>query len=234
MSITLPSVPIVPGINKSVQLPNANMIQSVIVTNKSPYDMVIIGVDASGPRWIPAATEDIFHSLGNNNGQISLSAFNTSALSPSPASNILVTVYFKNDKLPIGSWPHSVVSSTVQATNRMTFSNVTMGLNTPALTINLITGTSTIYLTGFDFSCANDTAVHSFGINISGVVSDNAGSLTYSYNTTVGASPIFIIKNFSPYLVSDPTHVPVQVFVSITSSIGVGPACTLVAYYYCV
>lgn len=116
MSQPLDPITLVPGQGQNIQLPNASNIQAVLLSNKSSYDLIVDGLEESGPRWHTAGTENLYVVAGHSAGKLSLSVYNNANISNPPSSIALGTIYLKGEKLPPGSWPVSIPTQTVSAT----------------------------------------------------------------------------------------------------------------------
>lgn len=136
MSIALDPISLVPGVGKTVSLPNPGNIQAVKFTNKSPYDAKFSGFGVLGTGWIASGTEIMLYSAIQNDGTINITLVNTANVTPANNGVVLLTEYEQGDDIPPGVWPISVPQ---QVVNNVTISTV----STPQ-TITPPAGTGTI------------------------------------------------------------------------------------------
>lgn len=136
MSIALDPISLVPGLGKTIPIPNPTNIQAIKFTNKSPYDAKFSGFGVLGTGWIPAGTEMMLYGAIQNDGTINITLVNTTGVTPANNGIVLLVEYEQGDDIPPGVWPISVPQQVVN--------NITINTATTPQTITPPSGTGTI------------------------------------------------------------------------------------------
>jgi hypothetical protein len=93
------------------------MIKAVKLSNKAPYDLVVEGLENTGPRWQAAGIEEWYFPNGACQGTVSLTAYNNASLSNPSAGIVLITPYYMSDVLPKNAGQSTTIpTQVVQAT----------------------------------------------------------------------------------------------------------------------
>lgn len=168
MSIPLNPIIISSTTSISVALKQTAAARALKVSNKSSFDLQLTGFGGFGSRWLASGVEDLLIDQGESSGQLSINAFNTANLQNPPSGACLITVYLKDEPLPVGNWPVSIPSQVVNSVSNTT--SIVENDGNPAGTVfvgSIVTGDGT----NKSVSITND------GIVIIGDVA-NPGSLT--------------------------------------------------------
>jgi len=218
MSIPLPPVVIQVGVQQVVQIADATKLYAIILSNKSQYDILIQGFGIQGQRWITSGLEMLLLSHNSNEGRLVITAYNNANITNPQAAIVLLTEYFVDEPIPIGTWPTSIPTQTVQATSSVTQANTLVNDgNAP--------GTLFIESTPSDAASSTVRVDNSGNVTIKG---DNAGTLTTLLQILAGASPSVILGALTA-LVTVVNNLTVGGDVTATDYLLSGPA--LVANY---
>lgn len=113
MSQALTPVVALPGVASRVTLNFPGGIYALKVTNGTPFDLTVSGFGFNGSGIIPAGLEYMLYAEVENSGAITILPINNNNINGTGVVNL--TAYFPDEPKPVGQWPSTVPTQTVQA-----------------------------------------------------------------------------------------------------------------------
>jgi hypothetical protein len=108
MGVVLKPITLTPGVPIPISLINLGNIQSIKVTNNSPFDLTVSGFGVQGQDIVAAKSEIRLYAAVKNEGYFNIFPVNNTGTLGSGTANIVV--YDVNENLPPGAWPQAVSS----------------------------------------------------------------------------------------------------------------------------
>lgn len=105
--------PVSPGQTYNIPIKNPSMAQAIKLSNGTPFDLDAEGFGTQGQEVIVAGIEVILYAKVQNSGFINITPVNNNNVTGTGVINIVV--YLIGEQLPVGHWPVTIPTQTVQA-----------------------------------------------------------------------------------------------------------------------